>query len=372
MVVWGNSYGDASLGLAAGFVFLAKVSMKKLFDSPIKKSENIKIKCPFCKEMIPSNALRCSHCTADLSGKEPQQDIENQLRRNQKAVIAAAIIGIPIFIFILIYIGLYTDVADPQSNSIKEAPLVVKKSYPETVGYLDSGGTIALFTHGIEPADFEKKFSEAVSSGDPDRVIAMQDFILETPRGTKVLLLGEEISFPPDELLGRKETLVDVKIQILDGPHKNKIGWANKSHLRFETNTGKSSTATPKISQPGITPSQKTSWQKVSSWQGSGDKELESILIGTRKLAFKVSWNGGPEAVYDEGDESPAQSYGIYQCENSACSLIIQTFIGAEGSGFVYNLNEFPAGFIIKDRPTLFKVMADTRTQWSVELQEFK
>ncbi|HXK40683.1 MAG: hypothetical protein A3F15_01970 [Candidatus Wildermuthbacteria bacterium RIFCSPHIGHO2_12_FULL_40_12] len=74
--------------------------MRKL---SIKKSENIKIKCPFCKDKIPSNATRCSHCTADLSGKEAQDNIEKQLKHRKKnIIIGLSFLGFLVFLIVIV------------------------------------------------------------------------------------------------------------------------------------------------------------------------------------------------------------------------------------------------------------------------------
>lgn len=77
----------------------------------MKKSENLKIKCPFCKDKIPSNATRCSHCTADLSGREAQTDIEKQLKRHK----VNKIVGLSVFGFIILMI-ITAAVSNPSNN----------------------------------------------------------------------------------------------------------------------------------------------------------------------------------------------------------------------------------------------------------------
>src|SRR3989338_11123437 len=87
----------------------------------IKKSENIKIKCPFCKDKIPSNATRCSHCTADLSGKEAQDNIEKQLKRRKKNII----VGLSFFGF-LIFLVVIVAVANPSNDTPSKEKMAVK------------------------------------------------------------------------------------------------------------------------------------------------------------------------------------------------------------------------------------------------------
>lgn len=137
-------------------------------------------------------------------------------------------------------------------------------------------------------------------------------------------------------------------------------------------------TPIPKSTQvPTSIPTQQTTtWQRIHYWEGSGEKELETITIGNRKLALKRLWTNGPEPIYDDPDDvSPAQSYGIYQCEMNQqyeeCTLINHSFIG-ESDGFTYYIQEIPSEILVRDRPMLLKVSAEKKTNWSVEILELK
>ena len=73
----------------------------------LPKHESVKVKCPLCKEQIPSNALRCSKCTGDLTTEEAQKDIQEQLRSHNQAIkVVAGIVGaITVFVLLLIFLG---------------------------------------------------------------------------------------------------------------------------------------------------------------------------------------------------------------------------------------------------------------------------
>lgn len=60
----------------------AEIDRKEREDE--RRLENIKIKCPFCRDKIPANALRCSHCAADLSGVETQTNMRKDADRQTK------------------------------------------------------------------------------------------------------------------------------------------------------------------------------------------------------------------------------------------------------------------------------------------------
>ena len=71
-------------------------------EKELSKKEGVKIKCPLCKEKIPSNAVRCSKCTGDLSTGEAQQDIQEQLhKRKKKQIIVGSLIVFLLIIGIL-------------------------------------------------------------------------------------------------------------------------------------------------------------------------------------------------------------------------------------------------------------------------------
>jgi len=61
----------------------------------------IKIKCPFCKAQIPSDALRCSHCSADLSDVKAQQEIKKQVSQKKKVSIAVTVIFIILAVLLI-------------------------------------------------------------------------------------------------------------------------------------------------------------------------------------------------------------------------------------------------------------------------------
>ncbi|HXK40682.1 MAG: hypothetical protein A3F15_01975 [Candidatus Wildermuthbacteria bacterium RIFCSPHIGHO2_12_FULL_40_12] len=136
---------------------------------------------------------------------------------------------------------------------------------------------------------------------------------------------------------------------------------------------------TPKSTATPVPTAQQTqSWQTVNSWQGTGEKNLETILFSTRKLAFKISWTNAPEPVYDDDPDfvSPVQAYGIFQCEEDypyeSCGLIVQAFIGTDNPEFLYKLDDIPSAIITRDKALSLKVMAEKGTSWIVELKELK
>jgi len=49
----------------------------------IEKKDYIRVKCPLCTEAIASTALRCPHCTGDLTDKKIEAQIFEQLRKKE-------------------------------------------------------------------------------------------------------------------------------------------------------------------------------------------------------------------------------------------------------------------------------------------------
>ncbi len=61
-----------------------------------------KIQCPLCKAKIPSDAVKCSHCAGDLSGKEVQEKIKKQVKRQNMTF---GLVGILVILIIFIARG---------------------------------------------------------------------------------------------------------------------------------------------------------------------------------------------------------------------------------------------------------------------------
>lgn len=115
-------------------------------------------------------------------------------------------------------------ISGPESEPAPEA----------TVRLVEEGSINVSFMYGIDPIDFDEKTSEAIVSVDLDKLTALTEkHILEIPKGTKALLLKEERVLPADPTKGRNWPVYYEKVKILDGPHKDKIGWVAKSHIKF-------------------------------------------------------------------------------------------------------------------------------------------
>lgn len=56
-----------------------------------------KISCPFCKDAIPSNALRCQHCTSDLTSSKAKDEIQKQVKAKINGEKAVAVVVIILF-----------------------------------------------------------------------------------------------------------------------------------------------------------------------------------------------------------------------------------------------------------------------------------
>jgi len=75
------------------------------------------VECPFCKTNIPVNALKCSHCTADLTNQEIQEKIQketkNKIRKENIKVLAG------LLILIILTVGFLVAVSTPSPPSTK-------------------------------------------------------------------------------------------------------------------------------------------------------------------------------------------------------------------------------------------------------------
>lgn len=79
--------------------------------------ERIKVKCPFCKDLIPSNATKCSHCTADLTGKEAREKIEGQIKQQRKILIIGT--SVVCGIFLIIFISVVASISSNPQQAAK-------------------------------------------------------------------------------------------------------------------------------------------------------------------------------------------------------------------------------------------------------------
>lgn len=86
---------------------------------------------------------------------------------------------------------------------------------------------------GISPKEFDQNGKEFLLKGDADGLTDFTNkYVIDIPENTKALLLGEEIRLEPDYPL-RKEVAFFVKIKILEGKYKDKIGWANRGQTKI-------------------------------------------------------------------------------------------------------------------------------------------
>lgn len=169
------------------------------------------------------------------------------------------------------------------------------------------------------------------------------------------------------------------KLQFKDTPPENSTIIVTGAVFDTKSSKPSKTPAPTSVSTQAPTPAptqQNQTWQRIHYWEGSGEKELETITIGNRKLALKRSWTNGPEPVYDDPDDvSPVQAYGVFQCEMNQqyeeCALINQAFIGVSDE-FTYYIQEIPSEILVRDRPMLLKVSAEKQTNWTVEILELK
>ena len=86
----------------------------------LHKKENIKIKCPSCKDWVPSNASRCSHCnyyTADLSGDKYQAYIQRQFFRPKRLGIVIIIV-VSVSLIVWVVNSIVTTPQQPRSEGM--------------------------------------------------------------------------------------------------------------------------------------------------------------------------------------------------------------------------------------------------------------
>jgi len=88
------------------------VEMPKITE---KELEKIKVKCPLCKDIIPANAIRCSHCAGDLGEISIKTKIYEQATVIQKR---GRVVGITIIVLIVATAaGVYSTDGNKQTSS---------------------------------------------------------------------------------------------------------------------------------------------------------------------------------------------------------------------------------------------------------------
>ena len=123
----------------------------------------------------------------------------------------------------------------PQEEVQKQQEVQKPKTETQKMVYLSGGAELVPIIIDISPKDLSDKMKSALILGDIDGFIEISDkHTLDVPENTKALLLGEEIMLEPDLDLGRKNPEFFVKIKILEGKYKDKIGWANRSQIKIQ------------------------------------------------------------------------------------------------------------------------------------------
>lgn len=84
--------------------------------------EKIRVKCPYCKDEVPSTALRCAHCAGDLTVKEIRAKIDEQVAAYQKKQRTNGFVGFAVVVAVIAII-VYASSGDksstpPQSTSV--------------------------------------------------------------------------------------------------------------------------------------------------------------------------------------------------------------------------------------------------------------
>ena len=76
------------------------------------------MKCPLCRDLIPANALRCSHCAGDLTDQAVKTKIDEQVTIHQKKV--KILVGVLLVFFGFIFISIISSGSSPQPATQNE------------------------------------------------------------------------------------------------------------------------------------------------------------------------------------------------------------------------------------------------------------
>lgn len=166
---------------------------------------------------------------------KPDKVIRWGEKKTRKQV--ALVYGIAILVFFI----LFAITIPPSEKKGETKPEITqstqetkKQSETGTIILLDSGGKIVPVIVGISPKEFDEKGKRFLISADLDGLTDFTEkYSIDIPTNTKATPLGEEIQLEPDLDLGRKQIEFFVKIKILEGSYKDKIGWVNRSLIKI-------------------------------------------------------------------------------------------------------------------------------------------
>jgi hypothetical protein len=185
------------------------------------------------------------------------------------------------------------EITQPPQEEVQVQQEVVQQQPQEktqTIILLSSEGELTPIIIDISPKEFDQKSSEFIFKRDLEGLTNFtKRYSRDIPNNTKALLLGEEMALEPDLMKRRDTAEFFVKIKILEGSYKDTIGWANRSHIKI---LGSSEV-------PSQNESKKEEWKTITTYQGTGSKNLGIFAVPKKQWRFKISWGKLPTDIPD-------------------------------------------------------------------------
>ena len=193
------------------------MSKKELSDGALEK---IKVKCPLCKDLIPANALRCSHCAGDLTEAGVKAKIDEQVVASQKK---SKVLGAILLIFIFwMIISISSSDSTPAGSSSSSTPPPAPTQ--NTLGTGEQG----VLRMGSDPtqivllATTESSFDElskTLMANDTIGVLELgsEGKVFGVTNGTKVLVI--------DRSFGKRKVRITEGVRAVDTDKVGLSGW---------------------------------------------------------------------------------------------------------------------------------------------------
>jgi hypothetical protein len=168
------------------------------------------VKCPFCKSKISADALKCPHCTADLTGKEIQSEIEKQILEIKKNTTIAVIFILLISFFVLFI-------------SLTSSPLTSQQQITELKigdeGFLKVGNDPNQVVFLATDLDTFDKLLKVIQAKDEYALLnfALQGKVFGVTNGTKVKII--------DKSFGKRKVRIIQGVKPVDEDKVGLSGW---------------------------------------------------------------------------------------------------------------------------------------------------
>lgn len=181
-----------------------------------KELERMKVKCPLCRDVIPANALRCSHCASDLTETSVKAKVDEQviaIQKRKKIVTGIVLVVIALIFWLMLSGGSDTQ---PQPTSSQSSVTTLNVGQRGVLHMTDDSGQI-IFIATTESA-FEE-LSKALVAKDTMGVLELagQGKVFGVTNGSKVLIV--------DRSFVKRKVRILEGVRPIDADKVGLVGW---------------------------------------------------------------------------------------------------------------------------------------------------